>query len=235
MTDRMHQQLLGHLLGALDDAEEERVDAQLEHDEQCRQELVRWRRRLAPLEALRPDFEPPPGLAARTCRFVAACMPTPVDVLAPRRRMSPDTTPPSRVARVGWHDLAVVVLLLVTTGAMLFPAIHGSRFHARLATCQDGLRQFGTALTQYSHQHGTAVSQLARNGRLTPAGMYVAGLFDNGLLTDRVQAGCPNVWLTPQGAGSAILPVGSGSESVPSPRTAVARISVCQVPRPASP
>ena len=225
MTDRMHQQLLGHLLGALDDAEEEQVDARLEHDERWRQELVRWRRRLGPLEVLRPDFEPPPGLAARTCRLVAACLPTPRDILAPRRRMSPDLTPPSRIARVGWHDLAIVALLLVTTGAVLLPAIHGSRFHARVATCQDGLRQFGTALSQYSHQHGNTVSQFARNGRLTPAGTYVAGLFDEGLLTEQMQGGWPNAWLAAQGVERATRPVGQQIHSFPSPRAAVARSS----------
>ena len=72
MSDLDHQQLLGHLLGALDDEEQEWLDARLERDPRCREELTRWRRRLAPLAALRPDFEPPPGLAERTCRLVAA-------------------------------------------------------------------------------------------------------------------------------------------------------------------
>jgi prepilin-type processing-associated H-X9-DG protein len=232
MTDRMHQQLLGHLLGALDDAEEEQVEARLEQDEKWRREWVRWRRRLAPLEALRPDFEPPAGLAARTCRFVAACKPSPTDALAPRRRMSPVFAPPSRIAHVGWHDVAVVALLLVTTGAVLFPAIHGSRFHARLATCQDGLRQFGAALTQYSHHHGDAVSRLARNGQLTAAGVRVADRFKDGLLTDRVQAVFPEAWLAAQGAAWRALPVGMQIQHPSSPRTAVAKISARQSPGP---
>ena len=76
-TDPMHQQLLGHLLGALDDDEQEWVEARLEHDEEYRRRWVELRRRLAPLLAVRPDFEPPPGLAERTCRLVASFAPVP--------------------------------------------------------------------------------------------------------------------------------------------------------------
>jgi len=196
----MHQQLLGHLLGALDDAEQERVDARLERDEEWRRELAQWRRRLAPVEAVWPDIEPPRGLTARTCRFVAASLPVPADLLTPRRRMSSDLTPPSRVAGVGWCDVAVVALLLVTTGALLLPAIHRSRFHTRLAACQDSLRQFGAALTQYGRRHGDPLSRLAGNGRLTTAGVFAVGRFPDGLLTDRRQAVCPDAWLAVQGA-----------------------------------
>ena len=72
MTDSIHQQLLGHLLGALDDEEQVWVDQRLEHDESYQRELILWRRRLSPLEAIRPDFDPPPDLAGRTCRMVVA-------------------------------------------------------------------------------------------------------------------------------------------------------------------
>ena len=72
-NDPLHQQLLGHLLGALDDDEQEWVEARLERDEEYRRQWLEWRRRVAPLLALRPDSEPPSGLAEQTCRFVAAC------------------------------------------------------------------------------------------------------------------------------------------------------------------
>ena len=62
-SDPLHQQLLGHLLGALDDDEQEWVESRLERDEEYRRQWMEWRRRLAPLLAMRPDCEPPPGLA----------------------------------------------------------------------------------------------------------------------------------------------------------------------------
>jgi hypothetical protein len=210
MTDSMHQQLLGHLLGALDDAEQERVDARLECDQQWCAGLTQWRQRLAPLEAIRPDIEPPAGLAARTCRFVAACMPTPADVLSqrPPLKMSPDLTPPSRTARFSWSDLAVVALLLVTAAATLLPAIYNSRFQTQVAACQNGLQQFGASLAQYGYHHGDTLPRLANNGRLTPAGVIAAGRFKDGYLTDRRQAVYPDVWLATQGIVPAALPAG---------------------------
>jgi hypothetical protein len=208
MSDFVHQQLLGHLLGALDDAEQERVDDRLEHDQQWCEGLTQWRHRLAPLEAMRPEFEPPPGLASRTCRFVASCMPTPVDVLAQQRPrgMSPDLTPPSRTSRFSRCDVAVVALLLVTAVATLLPAIHSSRFQSRVAACQNGLQQFGASLVQYGHQHGTALSRLASNGHLTPAGVTAAEHFSDGFLTDRQQAVCSDAWLASQGIVPVSLP-----------------------------
>jgi len=201
MADRMHSQLLGHLLGALDDDEQQRVDARLEHDEEWCRQLARWRQRLAPLEALRPDFEPPPGLAERTCRYVASYMPTVAELPPSRRRrwMSPHPVPPHRVARVGWLDVAAVALLLVTIGAMIPPAIHGSRYQSRVASCQNDLRQLGLALTDYSQRHDNALSKLADHGRLTRTGVFAAELLQDAYLTATHRTVCPDAWLAVQG------------------------------------
>ena len=56
--------------------------------------LLEWRQRLAPFEALRAEVEPPPGLAERTCRYVASCMPAPPKPLR-RWLMSPGPCLPS--------------------------------------------------------------------------------------------------------------------------------------------
>ena len=70
MTDSVQEQLLGHLLGALDDSEEEFVQAQLQRDPQLRQELEEASRLLEPIDQAREAFTPPPGLAEETCRLV---------------------------------------------------------------------------------------------------------------------------------------------------------------------
>jgi prepilin-type processing-associated H-X9-DG protein len=199
MTDPMHYQILGHLVGALDDDEQQDVDSCLEHDEPWQRELTLWRQRLAPLEALRPDFEPPPGLAARTCRYVAACMPMPAKALRSRWTMSPHPVPPHRVARIRGLDVAVVVTLLVTLGAMVPPAIHNSRYEARVASCQADLHQFGQALTDHSQRQGQALSQLAYQGQLTRTGMFAAQLLQDAYLTTTHRNLCPDAWLAVQG------------------------------------
>ena len=70
MTDSVQEQLLGHLLGVLDDSEQESVETQLQRDPWLRRELEKTRRLLEPLEQEREAFTPPPGLAKQTCRFV---------------------------------------------------------------------------------------------------------------------------------------------------------------------
>ena len=201
MNDLMHQLLLGHLLGALDDDEHERVDALLEHDERCCEELLQWRRRLAPLEAIRPEIEPPPDLAARTCHYLAVCVPALVESQDWYRRfaMSSHPAPPSRATRFGWLDAAVVILLLVIAVSMILPAIDSSRFQTRLASCQDGLRQFGLALSQYCDQQQNALGRMAAGGRLTHAGVFAAGLIQDGFSTDTQRPLCPDAWLAAQG------------------------------------
>jgi prepilin-type processing-associated H-X9-DG protein len=198
MTDSTHQQLLGHLLDALDDDEQRWLDARLEYDEERRLELARWRRRLAPLEALRPDFEPPPWLAEWTCRLVAAFGSPPPPTVRPRVGMTPQPIAPSRMPQIGWRDVTAVGLVLLTALALLLPAINNSRFYARLTSCQDGLRQIGLALTEYSHRDGDPLPRLAAGGRLTGAGVYAAGLLRNQLASDAGRRLCPDVWLAVQ-------------------------------------
>ncbi len=219
MTDPTHQLLLGHLLGALEDEEHDRVDALVEQDDQWRQTLVDWRRRLAPLEAMRPDFEPPPGLAERTCRFVAAHLPALDAASGARRRMTPCPVPPSRVAGLGWLDAAAVLLFVAVAVMLVFPAIDGSRFKARLASCQDGLRQFGLALAQYGGQHQSAMTQLADGGRLTPAGLMAVGrLMREKCLDESDRPLCSDAWLSAQGI-AASWKKSLSSENLPNNRT----------------
>ncbi len=201
MTDPMHQQLLGHLLGALDDDEQEWLESRLEQDEEYRRQWMCWRRRLAPLLTERPEFEPPPGLAEQTCRLVAACAPMLVFEEKPRPTMRPVPTLPGGAAGARWLDAAVVAAILLAVVALVPPAIHGSRFHCRLASCQDKLRQVGLALTQYGHDHHDALSELAADERLTGAGAFAAGMLgDEFAGEDRSAAMFPVAWLAAQGA-----------------------------------
>ena len=155
---------------------------------------------MAPLLAARPDFEPPPGLAERTCRLVASFAPARRQAESPRRQMSPDWAFPAGVARVSWLDVAAMAMILVVIGILVPPAIHSSRFHARLASCQDGLRQVGQALSQYGYHHGNDLSEYADNEKLTTAGQVVADLFDDQLAPDDGRTICPDAWLAAQGA-----------------------------------
>jgi hypothetical protein len=136
--------------------------------------------------------------------------------------MSSCPVPPHRVARVGWLDVAAVALLLVTVGAMILPAIQSSRFQARLASCQDDLRQLGLALTQYSQQDGSTLSRLARNGRLTSTGVFIAELLQDAYVTTSGRTVCPDAWLAVQGAMRKSSQLATKIEDLQYPDTAMA-------------
>jgi hypothetical protein len=201
--DPMHEQLLGHLLGALDDEEQAKLDARLEYDDQCALELARWRWRLAPLEAGRPDFEPPPGLAARTCRLIAAWADAArgLQLRPPVQKMSPCPVVLPSVSSLGWLDLVALALLLVSASALIFPAIDGSRLQTRVAACQNGLRQVALALDHYAHQQGNSLGELANSGRLTPAGLSAMDLFKDEYSADDRPSLCSDAWMAVQRSG----------------------------------
>jgi hypothetical protein len=172
MTDPAHYQLLGHLLGALDDDEQSGVEARLDCDAELREKLVEWRRRLAPLEAARPEFDPPPGLAEQTCRYVAAWMPAPkVSQQGERRqKIGGRQTSPTRGTVFGWLNVAIAILVLVATGVMLLPAIDGSR-----------------------------IGYLAGNDRLTSASRFAARWLRNQPLLDQRRTPSHGDWLATRG------------------------------------
>lgn len=131
MTDWTEQQIIGHLLGALDDDEQAYLDARLERDEPCCRRLAHWRRRLSPLEMMRPDYEPPPGLAERTCRLVDAFGPPPPRPQPQRETPSLAMVQLGGASPVGWTDLIALGSLLLMLSALLLPALDAGRMNAR--------------------------------------------------------------------------------------------------------
>ena len=76
MSDSAAEQVLGYLLGALEDAEMEQVQSRLESDRAYRREFLALRGALARIEVaaegFTEEYEPSPGLAERTCALVFA-------------------------------------------------------------------------------------------------------------------------------------------------------------------
>jgi hypothetical protein len=189
MSNPLHEQLLGHLLGALDEPEQHEIAAQLRSDPGLQAELSRMRGRLAPLEACRYELPPPPGLAERTCRVVALR----AESAAPTRRrpMSPEVAPPSSSGRFRWIDLAAAAAILAAGWLLLAPAIQNTRASAQLAGCQDNLRQIGAGLLAYSQQQGGFFPAIPTQGRLAASGIYAPILLREGFVGDSRRFVCP--------------------------------------------
>jgi hypothetical protein len=183
----MHDQLLGYLLGALEPSEQEEVEARLLEDAQLQDALERLRDKLTLLED-GGEFEPPSGLAARTCKYVAthaavtpkaACGAAPVG---------------------GWRvqDMIVGGGVFLAACMLLFPAIGHSLSSARLTSCQNNLRQIGLALGQYSEFYAGHFPFVPEHGPLAVAGMYGPTLFDADLLQSPATLVCPTSPLAEQ-------------------------------------
>lgn len=198
MTESLREQLLGHLLGALEDSEQEVIEARLKRDPQLRREWSLVRKRLEPLEAARCDFDPPAGLAERTCRLVALQAKSARPAGVHRRPMTPEAGGPSWVGRVRWLDVAMAAGIVLAASLLIFPAIQNSRFQAQLAACQHNLRELGVAMKQYSRQHGNYFPRIPIHGKASVAGVYGPMLLGDNLLSDVKWVVCPGSKLAGQ-------------------------------------
>jgi len=196
MSDPVQEQLLGHLLGVLDDDEQAAIEASLEDDATLRRQRAVLEKRLRRIEPYRPQHDPPPGLAERTCRFVASYekpMPGP----PPRRPMTPELAPPGWISRVRWSDVAMALGVFFAAAMLAIPAIQNSRFRAHITACQDNLRVLGEALTQYSELNGGYFPFVPAEGKTNNAGIYAPMLVHGGLLPDERRLLCPGSPLVP--------------------------------------
>jgi hypothetical protein len=138
-------------------------------------------RSLLPLAVDKDHYEPRPGLAARTCEFViaqsATVVPVPATAHAPRQ----------------WKltDMAIAAGIFLAAATLFFPALNQSRFAARVAGCQNNLRQIGRALTEYSEMHNGYFPNVPLRGRLAVAGIYGPRLVELRLVSDPNLLICP--------------------------------------------
>jgi hypothetical protein len=146
---------------------------------------------LEPLAKLRQkdkDIATPPGLAERTCRYVAERRAAP---LPAKGRLRPETAPPSWISRMSWLDMVMATTVVAAACLLIFPAVQRSRYYARLNACQDNLRDLGSSLTQYSQINNGYFPPVPTQGKLASAGIYAPTLADKGLLTDVSRVVCP--------------------------------------------
>lgn len=212
----MQEQLLGYMLGALEDDESREVEEALQRDPRLQEDLSRWEASVRPLEADRQMLDPPPGLAERTCQDVAeraASGGPAVDstlggsvaaavaakgpegdtnaMLNTPRSLTPVAEGPVASSRWSLSDLSVAGGVFLAAGLLLLPAIEHSRFLAQRTTCQNNLRQIGQAALQYSEANHGYFPQIDERGNLSVAGVFPVRLIDGGFLEDASSLVCP--------------------------------------------
>lgn len=195
----MREELVGYLLEALSADERAAVEQQLRHDTQLQRELELLHESLEPLRADEGSCEPPQGLAARTCAFVArhSGMHSPTFSSGPgAKTLAPVALPAASGSffRGSWSfaDMAVAAGIFLAASTLLFPALQHSRNSARIAGCQNNLRQLGTSLAQFSQFNGDYFPTIPSSGKLAAAGMYAVQLAEKKLLPAENVLLCPN-------------------------------------------
>jgi len=146
MSSQTREHLLGYLLGALSPGEHEQVEAELNQNPKLREEMQRLEACVKHVGlADEPDeWDPPVGLAERTCQFVAAAT---RQVALSAGRMAGYEVEQQRFT---WSDLVTVAAVVVAAASLFFPALSFSRFQSQIATCQNQLRRIGSGMLEYS-------------------------------------------------------------------------------------
>jgi hypothetical protein len=197
MTDSDREQLLGSLLGVLEEDEQAALDERLETDPECCKELALMRRRLDAIAPFRVDYDPPAGLAERTCLYVAAHIPSPAPART-SKRLSPEVAPHSWIGRMTKLDMTMATTVVVAAILLIIPAIQHSRFASRRLACQENLTNLHKALAHYSEANSGYFPKIPTQGNLATAGIYAPVLLQNNLITDVSQVVCPDSRLAAQ-------------------------------------
>jgi len=172
--------MLDYALGRLDGPDRDRAELEAADPGQA-ETLERLSRAVHALLDDGDVFDPPPGLAERTIRFVAANR--------DRRRSILDFVPVTVPFR--WADVAVAAGIFLAGVLTLLPAVGRSRDQMTQAGCTDNLQRLGRALWLYgnSHRHFPFCSEVSPE---SPTGGFAAMLREEGYLPDLSLLDCPS-------------------------------------------
>lgn len=224
----MQENIIGYLLGALDEDEMAQFEAELDRNVDLQIRVQDAARSLQVLEHDSVEDEPPVGLVEATCMQVANAT-----VAVSRRKSGRTRSGRSRSNREvaydteSWSMIDIIVAASVFFVACLlfFPAINNSRFHAEIAGCQDNLMNVGRALIEYSgHSPQGTFPKIPKSGPLGVAGMYAPTLLEHGLITEDHKFFCPSTSSYRSNIDLSIPTMSEISAASPGPaRTAIQR------------
>ena len=202
----MREDLIGHLLGALEPAESKQVEAALadpQHGPALRHDLERLRLAMKPLERDRDLLPAPSGLAGRTMRFIveqeaaaqaAAKQPLPM----PRRFSEENGAPRGRGSRA-WVDRAIMAATALAACVLVAPLLLDSIAQARARRAERNLLKTSGALQGYADAHRVFPTP-PDSGPLSRAGLYAPTLVsEQRLVADDGTLVCPDTALSRSG------------------------------------
>lgn len=208
----MRDDLLGFLLGALDESEQDELREKLEQQPVLREQLEHLRRGLKPLRAAEDDCLLPAGLAVRTCRLVESLNqrnpagalgrcdltsePEGGEALVTTRQVARFSSRVDRSAASierSWTmaDFIVAAGVCLAAACMFLPAVSNSRYHSQRVACENNQRLLSYALNDYSSANRGYFPVVPARGNLAAAGIYAPLLMEKGFVEDSNLFSCP--------------------------------------------
>ena len=184
--------LVGFVLGALEPDEHARVAEAVQRSPVLQEAVDRLYGSLPKCEESWRSERPPSGLARRACEKVVEFDRT-RDLMAkvePARPLETKRLLP-RSSSWSWREMVVLAGTCLAVSMILLPSILNSRYQARIAMCQDNLRQVSIALHHYSQSHLGLLPAGDPSSSLGVAGAFGMILKDAELIEDRVVL-CPS-------------------------------------------
>ena len=184
--------LVGFVLGALEPAEHSRIAAKISGSPELQEAVDRLYASLPKTQEAWQSVRPPSGLARRACEKV-------VDFDRTRELFAQSDLAPQPASKSptyansgwSWRDIVVLAGTCLAVALILLPSILNSRYQARIAMCQNNLRQVSTALQHYSQSNAGFLPSAEPGSRLGVAGAYGPILKDAELIQDRLLL-CPS-------------------------------------------
>ena len=200
----MRENLVGHLLGALESSESKQIDMALADPHEgpaLRRDMERLRVAVAPLARDRGPFEPPAGLAGRTIRVVAAQQ-------AAARESAAGPLPMPRSQSVeerqggrsrAWLDRLIVAGTALAACLLVAPLLLDSIAQSRARRAERNLMRTSGALQGYAESHRVFPTP-PDSGPLSRAGLYAPTLVsEQRIVADDGTLLCPDSPLSQRG------------------------------------
>ncbi|MEI7780947.1 MAG: hypothetical protein WCJ18_03370 [Planctomycetota bacterium] len=198
----MRDELVGYLLGAIEEPDAKRVETALSDPQQgpaLKRDLEQLRRAIEPLARDLSPLSAPPGLARRTMRFVESQAAAAAGPLPTPRGLTPEEGSWSGAGPRAWLDRTIMAATALAACVLVGPLLLDAIMESRARRAERSLQKTSGALQGYAESHRVFPTP-PDSGPLSRAGLYGPTLVsEHRLVADDGTLLCPDTELARRG------------------------------------